>query len=264
MYRAFYQLTKSVSRKDIPVDEFFKSENFKEAISRLEFIKDKGGFTIVSGIPGVGKTTVLRYFVENLNNRFYKVAYAPLSTVSVIDFYRQISLLLSDEAPNRKTQLFRNIQETIIQLAVDKKTIPVIIFDDAHLLNTQNFLELQLISNFNFDSFSPALFILIAQPHLLSRLRKPAFEAFYQRIKMQIPILPLSKSETNAFISHVMEKSSCSIDLFTPQAIELIFDESKGIMRKVTKILEHSLIYGASNKLKSIDEQVLHKISPEL
>ena len=264
MYRAQYQLTSSVNRKDIAVDELFQSDNFKEAISRLEFIKDKGGFAIVIGKPGVGKTTLVRYFVEKLNSRFYKVAYAPLSTVSVIDFYRQISILLSGEAPSQKSQLFRNIQETIIEYAINKKIIPIIIFDEAHLLRTQNFHELQILSNFNLDSLSPALFILIAQPHLIPLLQKTAMEAFYQRIKIKIPVLPLSKSETISFIAHTMEKASASVDLFNPQALELIYDISKGTKRIVTRILEQALIYGASNNFKSIDEQVIHKILPEI
>ena len=264
MYRAFYQLTSSVNRKDIAVDELFESNNFKEAISRLEFIKDKGGFAVVSEKPGVGKTTLVRYFAEKLNPRFYKVAYAPLSTVSVIDFYRQISILLSGEAPSQKSQLFRNIQETILESAIDKKIIPIIIFDEAHLLKTQNFHELQILSNFNLDSLSPALFILIAQPYLLTLLKKTAMEAFYQRIKIKIPVLPLSKSETLSFIAHTMKSASSSDNLFSSQALELVYDISKGTKRIVTKVLEQALIYGASNNLKSIDEQVIHKITPEL
>lgn len=264
MYRAFYQLTKQINRKDIFADDLFKSENFKEAVSRLEFMKDKGGFTIVSGDCGVGKTTVLRYFVEKLNQRFYKIAYAPLATVSVLDFYRQIAFLLTGTTPFRKDQLFRLIQSTIMEMAVEKKTIPIIIFDDAQFLSTNNFFELQLLSNFNFDSLSPALFILIAQPHLINRLRKPAFDSFYQRIKIHIPIQPLSKNETSDFISHIMTNVSSSIDLFTQQAIELIYDESRGVIRKTTKVIEQALIYGAANNLKSIDEQVIHKISLEL
>ena len=208
MYRAFYQLTKAVERKDIPLDELFISEYFKEAISRLEFIKNTGGFTVLSGEPGVGKTTVIRYFVEKLNPHFHKVVYAPLSTISPLGFYQQIAMLLTGEAPYSKTQLFQLIQESIIEMSTKKNTMPVIILDDAHYLETQNFFELQLLSNFNFDSLSPALFVLIGQPHLIERLRKPAFEAFYQRIKLHIPLHPFSLEQTRDFISYIMKSAS--------------------------------------------------------
>jgi type II secretory pathway predicted ATPase ExeA len=264
MYRAFYQLTKAIDRKDLRAEELFMSEDFNEAISRLEFMKKIGGFAIISGRPGVGKTTVVRHFIQSLNSNSYKVAYAPLSTVSARGFYEQLAHLLAGYTPHTKTQLFRVIQESIMEFARTKNTIPVIIFDDAHLLDTQNFFELQLLSNFNFDSLSPALFILIAQPHLMDRLRKPVFEAFYQRIRLHIPLRPFSQKQTTSFISHIMEKASSSSDLFSPKAVELIFETSEGICRKITRILEQALIFGAANKLEHIDENVIYQVSTEL
>jgi type II secretory pathway predicted ATPase ExeA len=264
MYRAFYQLTKPLDRKDLRAEELFLSEDFKEALSRLEFMKKIGGFTVISGRPGVGKTTVVRYFVQGLNNTSYKVAYAPLATVSPRGFYQQLAHLLVGYTPYTKPQLFRAIQESIIEFVRSKNTIPVIIFDDAHLLDTQNFFELQLLSNFNFDSLSPVLFILIAQPHLMDRLRKPVFEAFYQRIRLHIPLRPFSLEQTACFISHVMQQASASSDLFSAKAVELVFEVSEGICRKITRILEQALIFGAANKLERIDENVIYQVCTEL
>jgi len=264
MYRAFYQLTKPIDRKDLRAEELFMWEDFKEAISRLEFMKKIGGFAVISGRPGVGKTTVVRHFVQSLNSNSYKVAYAPLSTVSARGFYQQLAYLLAGYTPFSKTQLFRVIQESIMEFAKTKNKIPIIIFDDAHLLDTQNFFELQLLSNFNFDSLSPALFILIAQPHLMDRLRKPVFEAFYQRIRLHIPLRPFSLEQTASFISHIMKNASSSSDLFCSKSVELIFETSEGICRKITRILEQALIFGAANKLERIDENVIYQVSTEL
>jgi len=268
MYRAFYQLTKPVNRKDIPIEQLYRWEGFDEAFSRLEFMKDKGGFAVVSGSSGVGKTTLIRYFVEKLNTKFYKVAYAALSTLSPRDFYRQIAMLLCGDAPYSKTQLFHSIQQTIIQLATGEKKIPIIIFDDAHFFRTENFFELQLLSNFNYDSLSPALFILIGQPHLIDRLKKPAFDAFYQRIKMHIPLQTLSFEQTQAFIDHIISdctgKQFDTNSLFDQPAVELIYKLSGGIYRKVINILEKALVYGAANKRQLIDQEIIYKISHEI
>lgn len=296
MYRAFYQLQKAVNYKSIAVGELFSSAGFKEARARLDYMKDKGGFVLVSGQPGVGKTTLLRSFVESLDSKFFKVAYAPLATVSVSDFYRQLAYLLSGQILYRKDILFRTIQQTIMEMAINKNTIPIIIFDDAHFLRNENFFELQLLSNFNFDSLSPALFILIAQPHLLERLKRPAFDSFYQRISIKITLPPLSSQETQPFILQVLENAagsalktsfstsnstststctststsssrsrSCRYEnLFTPQAIELIFKRSGGIPRLITTIMERAMIYGSVHQLDTLDEEVICKIEPEL
>jgi type II secretory pathway predicted ATPase ExeA len=289
MYRAYYQLQKSVNRKSISVGELFISDSLGEAQARLDYMKDKGGFVLVSGVPGVGKTTLVRSFAESLDTKFFKIAYTPLSTVSVTEFYRQLSFLLTGDIPHRKDSLFRTIQDTIMEMAVNQKIIPIIILDDAHFLKNENFFELQLISNFNFDSLSPALFILIAQPHLVERLKRPAFEAFYQRITLKINLQPFTLKETQEFISRVIKNALPSAsgttsrspasalnpntqpqpqpqheELFNPQAVELIFKRSRGIPRLITTIMEQALMYGAAHNIPTIDENAICDIETEL
>jgi type II secretory pathway predicted ATPase ExeA len=168
--------------------------------------------------------------------------------------------------------------------------------DDAHFLKNENFFELQLISNFNFDSLSPVLFVLIAQPHLVERLKRPAFEAFYQRITLKISVQPFTLKETQLFISQVIKNASASasasasrpgisptsmnpnpqhdlhdlhekpfnFNLFNPQAVELIFKRSKGMPRLITSIMEQALIYGAAHNIQVINEEVICDIEAEL
>jgi general secretion pathway protein A len=188
------------------------------------------------------------------------VVYAPLSTVSPRDFYRQISILLCHTASYNKVQLFHNIQQAIIELAVKKKQIPIIILDDAHFLKTENFFELQLLSNFNFDSLSPVLFILVSQPHLI--------DAVYQRIKIHIPIEPLSLDQTRQLLAHTLctcGRNSADLgQLFDQQAIETIHSLSNGIQRKIVNIVDKVLMYGAANQLQTITTEAVYSISAEL
>lgn len=300
MYRPYYRLQKNVNHKDIAVEELFNSTGYKEARARLDYMKDKRGLVLVSGLSGVGKTTLLRSFAESLDPKSFKIGYVPLSTVSVNDFYRQLAYLLSGQTLYKKDILFRTIQQAITELAVNKKIIPIIIFDDAHFLKNENFFELQILSNFNFDSLSPALFVLIAQPHLQDRLKRPVFDSFYQRISMQINLQPLSCQETRDFIVQVLnnaagvggsgaatgagdglslQTSNASVvstgstvststsrfeNLFTPQACQLIFKCSGGIPRLIAKIMEKALIYGSAHQLDTLDENVIYQIEPEL
>jgi general secretion pathway protein A len=287
MYRPYYRLQKNVNHKDIAVKDLFNSTGYNEARARLDYMKDKRGLVLVSGLSGVGKTTLLRSFAESLDTKSFKIDYVPLSTVSVNDFYRQLAYLLSGQTFYKKDILFRTIQQAIMEMAVKKKIIPIIIFDDAHFLKNENFFELQILSNFNFDSLSPALFVLIAQPHLQDRLKRPVFDSFYQRISMQINLQPLSCQETRDFIVQVLKNaagaggsgsgdgdglslqtSNASTsrfeNLFTPQACQLIFKCSGGIPRLIAKIMEKALIYGSAHQLDTLDENVIYQIEPEL
>lgn len=264
MYRAFYQLNQNIHRKDRRGDDLFVSKSFAEAASRLDFMKDKGGIVLFTGLAGVGKTTTLRYFIEKQNPKLFRFAYAPLSTVSVIEFYRQIAILLGCDTPYRKDRLFYSIQETITDLAKNHQTTPVIIFDEAHLLKNDNFHELQILSNFSLDSADPALFILVAHPHIIDRLKRPLFDSFYQRIKLKISLPPFTLNETHDFISHILRRASATNGLFAPQAIELIHNLTNGLPRKITHLLEQTLIFGAANQLKLIDEEAIVQIAKEI
>lgn len=285
MYRPYYQLQKNVDHKNIAGEDLFCSIGYREARARLDYMKDKGGLVLISGPSGVGKTTLLRSFAESLDSKFFKIAYVPLATVSVNDFYRQLAYLLSGQTLYKKDILFRTIQQAIIEMAINKRIIPIIIFDDAHFLRNENFFELQLLSNFNFDSLSPAIFVLIAQPHLQERLKRPVFDSFYQRISIKINLRPLSCQETRDFIVHLL-KSAAGIgagfspqastassstssssryeNLFTRAACELIFKRSGGIPRLITTIMEQALIYGSAHQLDTLDEDVIYRIEPEL
>src|SRR5690606_25258978 len=130
----------------------------------LEYMKKKRGLMLLTGEAGMGKSTLLRAFKESLKETDYKVVYLPLTTVNKADFYRQLNAELGGEACHRKCDLFKSIQKLILDYDRHRKQTPVIIFDDAQYLNSDNLFELHLMLNFEIDSYDPALWILSGQP----------------------------------------------------------------------------------------------------
>ncbi len=110
------------------------------------------------------------YFKNSLRDESFFPVYIPLSTVGVVDFYKQLNDKLKGESLSLKCVLFKSIQERIIDMAVNQNRVPLIIIDEVHLLKNENFFELQIITNFNMDSLDPAILILSAQNHLNDRL----------------------------------------------------------------------------------------------
>ena len=110
MIQAFYHFKTSPFGKDIKGDDVFLSAGSRELFQRLEYMKEKRGIMLLTGMPGTGKTFHLRTFVEKLNPNFYEYFYFPLSTVNTLDFYRQLALALGGEAAWRKSQLFCNLK----------------------------------------------------------------------------------------------------------------------------------------------------------
>jgi type II secretory pathway predicted ATPase ExeA len=268
MIEAFYNFKRLPFRKDIAGEEIFLSAAGKEMLQRLEYMKQNRGLMLVTGLPGTGKTLHLRAFSEQINANLYQCFYLPLSTVSTSEFYRQLAVALNAEDYWKKSQLFQSIQRAIKQFVSNKKKIPIIIFDEAHLLKNENFYELQIISNFNMDSIDPALFILVGQPHLCDRLLSPIHQAFNQRINLKFCLTPLGREETEQYINHHLKlagRSSHSNEaLFSPSAIDAIHRNSSGTPRVINTLAIKSLTLGALEKKEMLTEEDVYAATKEL
>lgn len=264
MIEAYYNLKKAPFAKDIHPEDIFISASGAELNQRLQYIKEKRGIMLLTGEPGTGKTLHLRAFVWRLNENHYRYFYIPLSTLNVLDFYRQLSLSLGGDSWHRKTKLFSSIQQCIRDYVENAKKVPVIIFDEAHLFINENFHELQIITNFNLDSVDPAVFILVGQPHLRERLMRSIHRSFHQRINLKFHLCPLSRDETTAYIKHHLRLVEAPEEIFTPNALYAIYQVSAGVARIVNALAIKTLTIGALEKRDSLTEEEVYRASKEL
>lgn len=264
MIKAFYNFKMSPFQKDIKADHIFVSDAGRELFQRLEYMKQKRGIMLITGMPGTGKTLHLRTFVQRLNPNHYSYHYLPLSTVNTMDFYRQLAVALGGQGCWKKSDLFASIQKSIKHYVSNNKKIPVVIFDEAHLLKHENFYELQIISNFSMDSTDPALFILIGQPHLRDKLLNQMHQAFDQRITLKFHMTPLSKEETHKYIDHQLQLAGREQDIFNQNAIEAIYKNSAGTPRVINALALKCLTLGALEKKELLTEEDVYSASREL
>ena len=109
MYRAYWNMEFDPFSKEIDMKKLFKTNDFNEALTRLEFLNTTKGIGLFTGNPGSGKTYAIKYFLDNLNPNLYKVVYLPLTTISVMDFYQALAICLGLETGRSKTKLFFDI-----------------------------------------------------------------------------------------------------------------------------------------------------------
>jgi len=264
MIKAFYHLKTLPFQKDIRPGDIFRSPASNEVFQRLEYMKQNRGIMMITGMPGTGKTLHLRSFVQTLNPNLYKYFYLPLSTVNTMDFYRQLTMALGGQAPWKKSELFNSIQSAIKHYVSNNKKLPIIIFDEAHLLKHDNFYELGIISNFDMDSLDPALFILAGQPHLRDKLLSPLHQSFHQRITLKFHLTPLSKEQTHHYITHHMNLVGKKDPIFDPTAIEAIYKNSGGTPRIINTLAIKCLALGALEKKDIITQEQVYGAAKEL
>ena len=264
MYRQFFGFTDEVFSKAINVENIHKTESFKELTRRFDYMKKNRGIMLLTGDAGAGKTMALRFFISNLSSKSFFPVYLPLSTVAVGDFYKQLNTALHGENIFGKSKMYNSIQKQIINLSVNRNLVPVIIFDEAHLLKDQNYHELQIITNFQYDTQSPALFIIAGQSVLQDRLRGYNLESFNQRLSLKYHIPPLTLEETKKYILHHFTLCKGSAQILKDAAFEAVYNISRGVPRIIGNIVVKALMLAASKKEQTIDEESILSSSQEV
>lgn len=232
----------------------FESDDYKNCVSRLNYLLAHKGFGLFTGLPGTGKTFTLRSFAAGLNKNLFKVSYSPMSSLTAMDFYRGMAYGLDLEPAYKKIDLFRQIQERIMVLSKEKKITPTFILDEAQYLNTTILNDLKLIFNFDMDAHRPAVIIIAGLlPALNNTLLKHVHEAIAQRIIVNYSFTGLTRTETENYIKNALHAASASGSIFQPAAIEALFAGCAGSIRKLNGVISTALLIGEQKRLPSID-----------
>lgn len=263
MYKSFYSLTHTPFAKEVKTSDSYRSTAFLETIARLDYLKKTRGMGLVVGEPGAGKTFALRAFAESLNPALYKVIYFPLSTGTVMDFYRGLAQGLGEEPGFRKVDLFHQIQRAVLVYFRERKITPVFILDEMQMAKDLFLCDLSILFNFGMDSETPFVLILLGLPHLLDRLSLNQTRPLAQRIVMRYKVEPLQKEEVANYIRHYMELAGAKHPVFTEAAMEAIASRSRGWPRLINNLATHCLLYGFQAKKEQIDEEVVRQAAVE-
>lgn len=133
-------------------------------MNRLDYLKDTRGIGVFTAGPGMGKSFGLRYFTKALNPNLYHMEYICLSTVSVMEFYRQLCAVLGLEVKGGKPGMFDAIQAQIFHLYKDKRQPLLLAVDEAQYLSTAILNDIKMLMNFSCDSMNCFTLILCGDP----------------------------------------------------------------------------------------------------
>ena len=232
------------------------NKNYEEAKIRLDYLLQTKGLGLITGGPGCGKTTIIRNWTKELNTAAYKVIYLPLSTLTVMESYRQSAIGLNLEPKYKKHQNFQDIQSAIRRLNIEKKITPIIIFDEANYMSSSFLNDLKILFNFDMDSKDLAVVLLIGQPVIINTLNLKANEAIKQRIITSYNVEALSMEESVKYITSKIKEAGASEQIFTEQAIRAIASYSSCIPRIISRVCDTSLMIGNKLNKNIIDEDI--------
>ena len=235
---------------DIPVE----TSDYREAMGRLNYLKDVRGIGLFTGRSGTGKSFIMKKFSETLNPGLYKVIYMPMSTLSTIEFYRELSNQLGLEIYHKKIDNFRNIQAHIKKMVDEKRIVPVIILDEAQFLKTDILNDLIMLLNFNFDSSS----------YVILTSNRAVQESLKQRIVIQYETAGMNEKDIETYISIKLKRAGRNEPLVMPEALTALSNACQGSSRKLNNLMTHCLIVGAAANRMIIDNDTVMEAADEI
>lgn len=257
MYLTFFGMEFNPFDKDIDTKYTFETQDLKIINNRLNYLKEHPSIALFTGNPGMGKTFAIRNFISSLNPNLFKCIYLSMSSLTVYEFYKQLAMALGIIPEFKKVDIYKQIQETIIDLVKNKKIKVIICIDEAQYLKTDIINDLKILSNFEMDSKNYFTLILTGSPILNSILNRNVHEALRQRITISYNFNGISRNELTDYINSRLSIAHANQNIFTSQAIETIFNSSNGSIRVVNNIITKSLIIASSKNENIIDDNII-------
>ncbi len=236
---------------------FVDTQESKEVISRLEYLQQIKGIGLLTGEPGMGKTTCIRRWASRMNPSLYKVVYTSLSTLTVMEFYRNLALELGVESSHRKVENYHRIQQEVEHLVVEKRVTPVIIIDEADHLSGKMLQDLKILFNFEMDSRDKCIVLLTGLYTICNTLRLSAYEPLRQRIVMSYNMGNLTDEDGRNYILSKVKYAGGTGMIFEDAAMEALLSASNGVPRILNKLCSTSLLIAGSTNCQSVTPDVV-------
>lgn len=250
---ARYSVTRPPFSKEIDPDEFLVTDDWTQAQTRLRAALEARSPVVITGESGSGKTSLFRSVEADLPTGNYRVHYIANSMVNHRDFYRQVSMELGLEARTTAAALFQSVTKHFAQVATEQRARSVLALDEAHLLPVHVLAHLHILMNFERDSRPWLTLVLIGLPELRGVLGRDALASLATRMPTRISLKTLDAAGVREYLAHRLAKAGARSQIFSEDAILLIAEATRGVMRKIDTVATQCLIEGMATKGTVVD-----------
>jgi len=241
-------------------DYLYLSPVHQNALTYLEYgLMEDIGFILLTGDVGTGKTTLIRHVITQFCGHM-DVAVIFNTNVSADQL---VSLILKSFGLSLETNDKVHALDILYNFLIEKyaeNRRALIIIDEAQNLSHESMEEVRMLSNLQSDDHVLLQIMLVGQPELKTKLSDPSFTSFTQRVAVKFHLSPLTRKEAGRYIAFRLEKAGGKPGLFEPEAVDMIYRESRGIPRSINLICDAALVYGFGYEFKTIDGSVIEQV----
>ena len=266
MYKKFFGLKEAPFNVSPDPRFLFMTRYSQEALASLTYgIQNRKGFILLTGEVGTGKTTLLNKLFDWLRGERAATAFvfnSRLNTTQFLDFVMADFGISCDSS--MKSQVLMRLNEWLLKRYAAGESA-VLVVDEAQNLSTQVLEEIRLLTNLETSTDKLLQIVLCGQPELELKLKQPQLRQLRQRITLRCKTHPLTAEETHGYIAERLRIAGAAGDsLFSPEAIESVFQFSHGIPRVINLICEHALISSYADQKKPVEVGTIIDVARDL
>jgi general secretion pathway protein A len=246
----------------------YPSSQHRQAVAHLKYGLDReGGFVLLTGEVGTGKTTLTRTLIKRLPAHV-RVAYVLNSTFDAADVLASICQELGIKLPkSSKTSLTKNCVDAlnadlIESHAEGKKTLVVI--EEAQNLSPEVLEILRLLSNLETATHKLLHILLVGQPELLETLAQKDQRQLNQRVVARFHLLPLEKTDVANYVNHRLHHAGANRAIFESSAMTALFKLTQGVPRLINLICHHAMLAAYATGTKNVSAKLVKAAAAEI
>ena len=223
---------------------------------RVEQLAQEGGFALITGESGTGKSVALRIVAERLSTlRDVVVGVLERPQSKNADFYRELGDIFAVKlSPSNRYGGFKALRERWKAHLASSRIKPVLLVDEAQEMDPDVLSELRILSSTDFDATSLLTVVLSGDGRLLERLRQEDLVPLETRIRTRLKTDTASREELGELLGHSLAKAG-NASLMSNELMDTLVDHAAGNYRLLMTMGAELLAYGMAHEVEQLDEK---------